>query len=259
LRWHWQQIRFLFGARQVIELRPGWRLVCHPLAYPHSYRAQRDDPEQAAEFDGFIDACRPGMILFDVGAHFGLFSLAALHYGGPTARAVAIDASTTAVGLTQIQARLNGVADRLTVVCACACQDEGVRDMVAVGVLANGYFTAPGRDHSGRELTATPAITLDGLAERTGLWPTHLKIDVEGYEGQVLRGAKRLLTHEEAPTLFIELHNVLLRQLGEEPAAVLAQLEEIGYRFCGPTGRPVSTEVLLGHSLVRFVAKREPA
>jgi FkbM family methyltransferase len=238
-------------------LRPGWHLVCHPLAYPRSYRAQREDPEQAAEFDGFIAACRPGMVLFDVGAHFGLFSLAALHYGGPTARAVAVDASPTATRMTQIQAQLNGVADRCTVVCACACQEEGVRGMVAVGVLADGYFTPAGRDHCGRELTATPAITLNELVERTGLWPTHLKIDVEGYEGEVLRGAQRLLTHDPAPMLFIELHNVLLRELGEDPVAILALLEESGYRFSAPTGRPVCKELILSRSLVRFVAKRE--
>ena len=151
------------GARNTVELRPGWSLLCHPLAYHHSYHAQREDPAQVAEFDGFLAKCTPGMILFDLGAHFGLFSLAALHYGGPTARAVAVDASPTAVRMTRIQARLNGVQDRLSVVQACVCDVPGVRDMVAVGVLADGYFACPDRDHPPRDRTTIPATTLDDL------------------------------------------------------------------------------------------------
>ena len=91
-----------------------------------------------------MDHCTPGMVLFDLGAHFGLFSLAALHYGGANAQAVAIDASPVAERLIRIQAALNGVAERVTVIRACVCEHSGVRDMVAVGVLADGYFSAPG-------------------------------------------------------------------------------------------------------------------
>jgi FkbM family methyltransferase len=255
LTWAWGQTRYLLGGRQVVELRPGWRLVCHPLAYRHSYFAQNEDPAQAEEFDSFLGNCRPGMIFFDVGAHFGLFALAALHYGGRDARAVAVDASPTAAHMIAAQARLNGVEGRLQIVRACVCEEEGVRGMVAVGVTADGYFTSPDRDHTGREVTLTPATTLDALAERIGLRPTHVKIDVEGFEAAVLRGGRALLGSAGAPLLFLELHNELMRQRGEDPSAVLDLLGDLGYRTFAPAGAPAGRDALLARPLVRLVAR----
>jgi FkbM family methyltransferase len=254
LAWGWHAARFHLGARRRVEVRPGWPLVCHPLAYRLAYRAQCDDPDQAAEFDGFITACRPGMVLFDLGAHFGLFSLAALHYGGPSARAVAVDASPTAAEMVRTQARLNGVEDRLDVVRACVCDQVGSRPMVAAGVLADGYFTAPQSDHTARELTATPATTLDHLAAYSGLTPTHVKIDVEGFEGEVLRGGRSVLTGRTAPMLFLELHVQILRQRGLDAVAVLDQLEELNYRPLDVSGTPLNRAAALLRPVVRLVA-----
>src|SRR4051794_32708229 len=92
-RWIWDEVRYASGQTQEVRVRPDWSLLCHPAAYRFAYYAQHADEEQVAEFDGFISTCRPGMVLFDIGAHFGLFSLAALHYGGIAARAVAVDPS----------------------------------------------------------------------------------------------------------------------------------------------------------------------
>ncbi len=40
-----------------------------------------------------------------------------------------------------------------------------------------------------------PMITLDEYAERENLWPDFIKVDVEGFEPQVLQGAPRCLAH----------------------------------------------------------------
>jgi FkbM family methyltransferase len=254
LAWGWDWVRFRLGARQRVEVRPGWSLVCHPLAYRHAYRAQCDDPDQAAEFDTFIAACRPNMVLFDLGAHFGLFSLAALHYGGPAARAVAVDASPTAVQMVRTQSRLNAMSDRLEVIRACVCDRVGVEPMVSAGVLADGYFTAPAADHTAGEVTPTPATTLDDLVARTGLTPTHVKIDVEGFEGDVLRGGRSLLTGPAAPMLFLELHVQILRDREQNPAAVLDQLDNLGYRLLELSGQPLNRTVALAQPVVRLAA-----
>ena len=66
-------------------------------AFHRGYSWCTSDDELIEELDSFIAHCRRGMVLFDVGAHFGVFSLAALHYGGPDAIAVAVDPSPAAV------------------------------------------------------------------------------------------------------------------------------------------------------------------
>lgn len=255
-KWMVNEVRYIAGRHSLVEMRPGWRLRSHPSAYPFAYFAQHADPEQVEEFDAFVAACRPGMTLFDIGAHFGLFSLAALHFGGASARAVALDPSPTATRMLRIQARLNGVADKLTVIQAAAGERTGSREMVAAGVLGAGYFMAP-KDHTGGELTRTRETTLDELTETTGLKPTHLKIDVEGDEAAVLRGARRLLTGIEPPLLFLELHHEMIGERGGDPAETLSLLTEFGYTVFSQNGGTPSMEELLSRPLVRVCAKKQ--
>lgn len=256
LEWAWDEVRYAVGSNKVLEIRPGWSLVCHPASYRGAYQAQDADPDQIAEFDNFIRNSSPGMLLFDIGAHFGLFSLAALHYGGSDARSIAVDPSPMAVRFTKLQATLNHVSDRLQVVQASAGDCSGWQDMVAVGVLASGYYVAPSKEHSAGELTKTREITLDELAREFGVAPTHIKIDVEGYEAAVLRGAETILARSPAPLLFIELHNEIIREGGGNPADTLALLRGYGYKAFTVDHHPIDEAAILSRSLVRIVASK---
>jgi FkbM family methyltransferase len=254
--WAWDEFRYAIGANQTLQIRPGWSLVCHPASYRAAYQAQDSDPEQVAEFDSFIRNSSPGMLLFDIGAHFGLFSLAALHYGGPSARSIAVDPSPMATRFTKLQAGLNRVSDRLHVIQASAGDQSGWQDMVSVGVLASGYYVAPSKEHAGAELTRSRVLTLDQLAQEFDVVPTHIKIDVEGYEAAVLRGGKNLLNHTSAPLLFVELHNQIVRDAGGDPADTLALLRAYGYRAFTSDCKPIDQASLLAQPLVRIIASK---
>ncbi|MGB8509074.1 MAG: FkbM family methyltransferase [Pyrinomonadaceae bacterium] len=255
VEWVWNEAQHLAGANRRIEMRPGWRLRSHPSAYRFAYFAQDDDPAQVAEFNAFIATCRPGMSLFDIGAHFGLFSLAALHYGGDDARAVAVDPSPTAARMLKIQSRLNRMSDRLTIVQAAVGESTGAQRMVATGVNGAGYLVAPG-DHPASELTETRTTTLDQLVEDFNLTPTHLKIDVEGYEAAVLRGGRNTLTQANAPVLFLELHHRIISEQGGDPAETLDHLREFGYAVHSLNGATLSDELILAEPLIRIVAMK---
>jgi FkbM family methyltransferase len=255
--WARDQLRHGLGLNTSVRLRPDWTLLCHPAAYRLAYHVARSDADQAAELDTFIGACRSGMILFDIGAHFGLFSLAALHYGGPAARVVAVEPSPAACRMLRIQAALNGATAGLTVLEAAAARHSGEQRMLPIGVIAAGYFTGDVAGRPPRDLRPVRTISLDALAEEHGVWPTHVKIDVEGFEVEVLRGARRVLARQPAPTLFVELHHALLRDRGQDPGVSLTMLEQSGYRLYDSTGSPASREALLARPLVRVVARRE--
>lgn len=55
-----------------------------------------------------------------------------------------------------------------------------------------------------------PATSLDRYALNSGLWPDFIKIDVEGHEGEVLRGASQVIAVKQ-PCMLIEVHS---EQLG---------------------------------------------
>jgi FkbM family methyltransferase len=257
-KWVWDEIKFLSGIRPIVQMRAGWVLTCHPAAYRCAYYLQVDDPDQVAEFNGFVHNSSQGMVLFDIGAHFGLFSLAALHYGGNRATAIAVDPSPVAARFLKVQAELNDVTHRLRIVQASVGEQTGRQSMVPVGVLANGFYVAPTFEHPESEQVQTKAITLDDLADEVKLWPTHIKIDVEGGEASVLRGAKRLLTREPAPTLFIELHNEILSLRGDRPAETLLLLRSFGYAIFDVSGRVIEDDVILSKPLIRVIAKKDP-
>lgn len=240
-------------------MRPNWSLICHPAAYRCAYHLQLYDPEQVAEFDGFINHSSKGMILFDIGAHFGLFSLASLHYGGPQAQAVAVDPSPTAVRLLAVQAELSQVADRLRIIRASVGDKSGWQKMISVGVLASGFYMAPTNEHPDRDLTQTAAVTLDSLAKDLGMIPTHIKIDVEGCEAAVLRGGRKTLSKPSAPLLFIEIHNEIVRRLGGDPRETLFLLQDFGYRTFSVNDLPINDEQILSEPLIRVIAKKSPA
>jgi FkbM family methyltransferase len=257
-KWAWDGVKFSCGVREVVQMRPGWSLICHPAAYRCAYYAQKDDPEQIAEFDGFINNSSEGMILFDVGAHFGLFSFASLHYGGPAARAVAIDPSPTAIRFLTVQAKLNQITDRLQVFQASVGDQTGSQKMVSVGVLASGYYVAPTEGHPVGELSETVSVTLDNITEKLKLNPTHVKIDVEGYEAAVLRGGQKIFSSHPAPIIFLEVHNEIVRELDGNPSETLILLRDYGYQTFTSEGFSIDENAILNKPLIRIIAKKPP-
>src|ERR1700758_3662588 len=55
-------------------------------------------------------------------------------------------------------------------------------------------------------LAHAAGLTLDGYCKSTGIFPSFLKIDVEGYEVAVLRGAQGMLSRLDRPALVFEYY-----------------------------------------------------
>lgn len=74
-------------------------------------------------------------------------------------------------------------------------------------------------------------ITLDDFSRQNQIGKIDLiKIDVEGYELRVLKGAERTLM-KYSPTLFIELDDENLKEQGDSPEHLIRFLERYGYRL----------------------------
>ncbi len=249
LRWVWDSARFRMGSTRIVELVPNWPLVCHPRVYRLFVNSQMNDPDQHSELEGFASLCHPGMHLFDIGASYGVYSLTAAHFGG---RAVAVDPSPIAIRHIKIQSSLNHFEDRIRIVQACVSDRDGRVEMLSAGIYSDGYFKVVSQ-RSERELTGTDAITVDDLSQKFG-YPTHLKIDVEGYEAAVIHGAKKTLV-EAAPLLFLEVHNDMIREEGGDPGALLEELNEIGYRFLSSAGAAIGTAEIVGKPIIRVIGR----
>lgn len=225
LTWLWQSARFRCGFKNRLEISGGQSLLCHPLVYRAVQAAQVRDPEQAAEFHQFVSYCHRGMFLFDVGASFGIFSLACARLGG---NAVAMDPSPIATDMIAKQLKLNNLKDNVRILQAAIGDMDGTIEMLSAGIYSGGYYRyESGRDR--RELTRVPVTTLDHLAERFGR-PSHLKIDLEGYEAPVIRGARELLKRA-SPLVFLELHNEMVHASSGDVTFCVNELLKLGYKI----------------------------
>lgn len=250
LEWVWDSARFSLGITESLEISPNSFVVCHPRAYKIFHRDQLEDPEQSAEFRTFLSYCSDTMFLYDIGAHFGIFSLAAAGFGG---RAIAVDASPAATHMIGIQASLNKCTDRLQVLRAAVSDENGAIQMLNSGVFSDGYFKATSQRPKS-ELTQVRALTIDQMAVQFGI-PTHIKIDVEGHEAAVLRGARETLGRFW-PILFLELHNEMVVSAGDDPRAALNELAELRYETFATDGDVISADAVLAMPIIRIVAKR---
>ena len=235
-----QQVAYYLGYAPSLTIDAQWQLRCHPISRDH-FDVFSTDASQVAELSGFVSHCRPGMVLLDVGAHYGFFSLAALHYGGPDARVVAVEASDKAARVLRINLALSGVLQRAVIVEAAAGGSDGRLAVLTTGPAAGDYVAVPAEPRP--DVRYVPMKSLNSIVNQAGVLPTHVKIDVEGFEEEVLRGGEEVLARAK-PILFLELHGPLIRARHKEPQTVLDLLEAFGYRQFELDGKTVERRVI---------------
>jgi FkbM family methyltransferase len=211
-----------------------------------------DNGESIEEMHALLRAARdPGGVLWDVGAHHSLFShVFCLADDGN--RAVAYEPSPVLLDGARELARLNGLEGRITY------REAAVGDSTAP---VRGWTDPSGLIGLGPAPAGTPTYeveftTLDAELERTGAPPTVVKIDVEGFEHEVLRGAQKLLA-EHRPLLFLELHLDILEKRGVSPRGLVEGVAAHGYRFESLTGKPMSPGAIHGSpaAVIRLLAR----
>lgn len=144
-------------------------------------------------------------VVWDIGANVGVFAIASAHHG---AQVLAVEADTWLSSLLLATTHHpTNQAFTIEVLCAAVGAEAGTsRLAIAQRGRASNYLEEfGGRQDAGgiRETQLVPILTLDSLLPRHSP-PTLVKIDVEGAESAVLRGAQNLLMRAR-PTFLIEV------------------------------------------------------
>jgi FkbM family methyltransferase len=226
LRYVVDNVAFACGASRQIAAYGAWSFRCHPASRSH-FSIFRSDPIQARELDDFIRYSSAGMQLLDIGAHHGFFSLAALHFGGSAAHALAVEPSEKSARIVRRNFLMNGISDRAAVVLSALGTEDGWLDMLTTGPAGGDYLIVPSEPRA--DAIKVRQRSMASLLQATGFAPTHVKIDVEGFEEEVLRGGEDFLRTSQ-PVIFLELHGDLIRRRGRRPESVIDLLRSWGYQ-----------------------------
>jgi len=147
---------------------------------------------------------RPGTIFFDIGANFGYYSILATRLG---AEAVAFEPDPENLKEFVQHIKLNGLDNkvRLERMAVFSRTGEILLDR-AGGETPHGNAHVRASDELKPGATAVPCTSLDDFIASNPA-PTLVKMDVEGAESEVLKGAERLF-QTARPFLICEIHDM---------------------------------------------------
>lgn len=194
------------------------------------------EPELAAVCVANLDATRDAI---DVGANAGLYTnlMARQLRGG---RVLAIEPAANALAKLRSNVKRNGIEAHTLIFEGVASDRECMRTLKIVAgkeeYSSVGTLAHPSVADERVETVDVQSTTIDALVRRHALDPGFIKIDVEGTEHEVLRGAEATL-RKHRPVVLSELSAHLLARNGTSASAVVEYMQSLGYRVIDPLNR----------------------
>lgn len=179
------------------------------------------------EYAAFRAASAPGGVALDVGANVGAYALLLGAWMRPGGRVYAFEPSPGAYDGLRRHVELNGLGGVVRPVRAAVSDAEGTAALAGAHQQGTSRLAHP---DDGNTMTVE-TMTIDGFCAREGITPTLIKIDVEGWELEALRGARDTIARGgDGLALFVEMHPTVWRERGLSASDVRAELDRQGLR-----------------------------
>ncbi len=188
----------------------------------------------AADYENRFDSMMMDTIVrgdnvWDIGANVGFYSTKFSDRVGPNGKVVAFEPSQSTVAILR-----STCAGHPNIICKSVAlsdcsSDRWFRDSKIEGDPCNGL--------TDRESPNAVRISVragdDLVAEEPDLFPNAIKIDVEGYEAEVIAGLNnRVLPDPRVTRMFVEIHfhELNKRGLPNAPQAIVKTIESFGFK-----------------------------
>lgn len=189
--------------------------------------------------------------VFDVGAFKGI---TAQWFARTADRVFAFDPIPAHVAQIERTARVRNLHN-LRVFQRAMSEERGEREF---HVTETASHSSLGRVQTSKivETIKVPVETIDGFAKAEGVDTIDLlKLDVEGYELEALKGAETMIRDGKIAAILFEVSTEVLASLGREAAPVFEFLRSHDYDIFTIDGRPA--EVGQVNGLADFVARKK--
>jgi FkbM family methyltransferase len=202
----YRALDFATGGRGVRRVIAG-ETVRWPARWSRYYAADYEP----GTFDFLRAWCRPGDTVLDIGAHIGLFTVLMSRLVGPAGRVLSFEPTPCTCHVLRETVRINYCESNVEL------HEEAVSNRSGRGTLfdtgdvvsnANSLVRTP----RSRGEISVETVSIDEVVPR-GEEVRLLKIDVEGAELDVLRGARRTFA-ASPPAVYLALHPPQIRDAG---------------------------------------------
>jgi FkbM family methyltransferase len=221
--------------RPTWAVRHGLRMCLDPVEWSQ-VELLRDGCLEPITTTLYGEILRDGDAYVDVGAHVGFHSLVARHHVGPSGRVITVEPQPYCGELLLANWRANGFANLVLYLAAAGARDgaatlrhQHLRDASRLSLCLDGVNDET-RESVGR-LVRLDTVFGEQKLDRVRI----VKIDVEGYEPEVLEGLGARL--EDVDHLIVEVLGSP-DQLSERSWTMLSGLERSGWRLHTVEGKP---------------------
>jgi FkbM family methyltransferase len=207
-------IKEIGGIKYEIDLR---EVIDSSLFYSGTF----EEPEER-----IIDSiCKPGMIAFDIGANIGYHTFKMASLVKPDGLVYAFEPTHWAFEKLIRNAKLNPAINNIKYFrLGLSEKDENNRQLA----FRSSYRTDGKQVEKEEEISL---VKLDTFMMNNGISNLDfIKMDVDGYECKVIRGALNSL-REFQPFILFEICPALMITNGDRPADLAGDLDSIGYIF----------------------------
>jgi FkbM family methyltransferase len=179
----------------------------------------------------WIDTFGPGDVLFDIGANIGLYTVYA---ASRSVRVVAFEPESQNYALINQNVFLNGLGDRVKCLAIALSDRSGVDYIYLSRFRAGESLHAFGDPLDWQQRPFNPSFqqgsvsfSLDRFLEfQPDPFPTHIKIDVDGIEAKIIRGAAHTLRDRRLRSLLVEFDGA-----SADDRDAIAEVERAGFRL----------------------------
>jgi FkbM family methyltransferase len=191
----------------------------------------RDGVWEPYETEMFELSITPGMVVADIGANIGYYTLLAARAVGPSGRVISFEPDPRNLELLRRNLAANGFGDRVTVIDAAIGDRSGSITLYRHAFNFGAHSVAEA-NASGEAPLDVVCLTLDEALMSQGVEHLDvLKIDTQGSEGKIFKGGNAILSTGPLRA-FTEFWPQGLRAAGTDPASLLEDfVSHLGLRM----------------------------
>ncbi len=168
----------------------------------------------------FISA---GETVLDIGGNIGYYALLESELVGPEGKVYAVEPVSDNLRILKKNIELNGVKNIKVFKAAMGKEKKDAEIHISNQSNRSTFVTRAGTVYIKKE--KVEMTTVDDFVSEQQISPDFIRMDVEGYEKEIIQGMRKILLHR--PKLFIEIHP---NEIGrEELKQMLLTMIESGY------------------------------